>query len=126
MVTQSASGPVQQVEERMARYATEHKEATSRCIVETAGRRLKGDGIDGSGIATLMADAGVPTGAFYAHGAGRSAPAGSALAPESGSRCRPTGRAASPARPWFRVWCRTSPQPCTVSTAWTMAAQMLA
>ena len=51
----------------MARYGSEHKEATRRRIVETAGRRLKRDGIDGSGIATLMADAGLTSGAFYAH-----------------------------------------------------------
>ena len=51
----------------MARYGTEHKEATRRRIVETAGRRLKRDGIDGSGIAALMADAGLTNGAFYAH-----------------------------------------------------------
>ena len=36
-------------------------------IIETAGRRLKRDGIDGSGVATLMADAGLTNGAFYAH-----------------------------------------------------------
>lgn len=51
----------------MARYSSEHKEATRRRIVETAGRRFKRDGIDGSGIATLMADAGLTNGAFYAH-----------------------------------------------------------
>jgi AcrR family transcriptional regulator len=51
----------------MARYGKEHKEATRRRIVEAAGRRLKRDGIDGSGIATLMADAGLTNGAFYAH-----------------------------------------------------------
>ena len=51
----------------MARYAKEHKQATRRRIVETAGSRLKRDGIDGSGIATLMADAGLTNGAFYAH-----------------------------------------------------------
>ena len=51
----------------MARYGTEHKEATRRRIVEAAGRRFKRDGIDGSGIATLMADAGLTNGAFYAH-----------------------------------------------------------
>ena len=51
----------------MARYGSEHKEATRRRIVETAGRRIKRDGIDGSGIATLMADAGLTNGAFYAH-----------------------------------------------------------
>jgi TetR/AcrR family transcriptional regulator, transcriptional repressor for nem operon len=51
----------------MARYSSEHKEVTRRRIVETAGRRFKRDGIDGSGIATLMADAGLTNGAFYAH-----------------------------------------------------------
>ena len=51
----------------MARYAEGHKEATRRRIVEAAGRRFKRDGIDGAGIATLMADAGLTNGAFYAH-----------------------------------------------------------
>jgi TetR/AcrR family transcriptional regulator, transcriptional repressor for nem operon len=51
----------------MARYSTEHKDATRRRIVETAGRRLKCDGIDGAGIAALMSDAGLTNGAFYAH-----------------------------------------------------------
>jgi AcrR family transcriptional regulator len=51
----------------MARYGSEHKEATRQRIVETAGRRFKRDGIDGSGIATLMVDAGLTNGAFYAH-----------------------------------------------------------
>jgi len=51
----------------VARYGTEHKQATRQRIIETAGRRLKRDGIDGSGVATLMADAGLTNGAFYAH-----------------------------------------------------------
>ena len=51
----------------MARYGKDHKRATRRRIIEAAGRRLKRDGIDGSGIATLMADAGLTNGAFYAH-----------------------------------------------------------
>jgi len=51
----------------MARYDKQHKEATRRRIIEAAGRRLKRDGIDGSGVTTLMADAGLTNGAFYAH-----------------------------------------------------------
>ena len=51
----------------MVRYRKEHKQATRRRIIQTAGRRFKRDGIDGSGIATLMADAGLTNGAFYAH-----------------------------------------------------------
>ncbi|MFJ9011520.1 TetR/AcrR family transcriptional regulator [Streptomyces canus] len=49
------------------RYGKEHKQATRRRIVERAGRRFKRDGIDGSGMSTLMADAGLTTGAFYGH-----------------------------------------------------------
>jgi TetR/AcrR family transcriptional repressor of nem operon len=51
----------------VARYGKEHKQETRRRIVEVAGRRFKRDGIDGSGIATLMKDAGLTNGAFYAH-----------------------------------------------------------
>jgi TetR/AcrR family transcriptional regulator, transcriptional repressor for nem operon len=51
----------------MARYTSEHKRLTRHRILERAGRRFKRDGIDGSGIATLMADAGLTNGAFYAH-----------------------------------------------------------
>ena len=49
------------------RYDREHKQATRERIISAAGRRLKSDGIDGSGVATLMADAGLTNGAFYAH-----------------------------------------------------------
>jgi TetR/AcrR family transcriptional regulator, transcriptional repressor for nem operon len=55
------------VRERVVRYGKEHKQATRRRIIEAAGRRLKRDGIDSSGVATLMADAGLTNGAFYAH-----------------------------------------------------------
>jgi TetR/AcrR family transcriptional regulator, transcriptional repressor for nem operon len=51
----------------VARYSKEHKAATRQRIIDAAGRRLKKDGIDGSGVATLMADAGLTNGAFYAH-----------------------------------------------------------
>ena len=51
----------------MARYSPEHKEATRRRMVESAGRRFKSDGFDGSGIATLVADVGLTNGAFYGH-----------------------------------------------------------
>lgn len=51
----------------MARYDAQHKERTRQRIIEAAGRRLKTDGIDGSGVAILMKDAGLTNGAFYAH-----------------------------------------------------------
>jgi len=62
---EGAAFPVR--ESPMARYGKEHKQTTRRRIIEAAGRRLKRDGIDGSGVATLMADAGLTNGAFYAH-----------------------------------------------------------
>ncbi|UUU36718.1 TetR/AcrR family transcriptional regulator [Streptomyces sp. CA-210063] len=49
------------------RYGKEHKPLTRQRIIETAGRRLKRDGIDGSSVSTLMKDAGLTNGAFYTH-----------------------------------------------------------
>lgn len=51
----------------MARYGPEHKEATRARLLESAARRFKSDGLDGAGIATLVADAGLTNGAFYGH-----------------------------------------------------------
>ncbi|QDQ95408.1 TetR/AcrR family transcriptional regulator [Rhodococcus sp. WB9] len=51
----------------MSRYDKTHKDETRRRIIDSAGRRLKRDGIDGSGVATLMSDAGLTNGAFYSH-----------------------------------------------------------
>src|SRR5437773_10386619 len=62
-----ARGSSRRENERAVRYGKEHKQATRRRIIEAAGRRLKQDGIDGAGVATLMADAGLTNGAFYAH-----------------------------------------------------------
>jgi TetR/AcrR family transcriptional repressor of nem operon len=75
-----AGQAVRRVEERVMRYGKEHKQATKRRIIETAGRRFKRDGIDGSGIATLMADAGLTNGAFYAHFASKEDLVATALA----------------------------------------------
>ncbi|HVT70278.1 MAG TPA: TetR/AcrR family transcriptional regulator [Trebonia sp.] len=51
----------------MVRYGNEHKRATRQRILEVAGRRFKRDGIDGAGVAAVMADADLTNGAFYAH-----------------------------------------------------------
>jgi AcrR family transcriptional regulator len=51
----------------VARYTKEHKQVTRQRIIERAGQRFKLDGIDGSGVSTLMSDAGLTNGAFYAH-----------------------------------------------------------
>src|SRR5213592_4384486 len=49
------------------RYSKGHKQATRQRILEAAGQRFKRDGIDGAGLGTVMADAGLTNGAFYAH-----------------------------------------------------------
>src|SRR6476619_1949079 len=51
----------------VARYTQENKQETRQRIIGRAGHRFKRDGIDGSGISTLMSDAGLTNGAFYAH-----------------------------------------------------------
>jgi TetR/AcrR family transcriptional regulator, transcriptional repressor for nem operon len=66
-VARAGQAGASEKEHGVARYGKQHKEATRRRIVEMASRRLKADGIDGSGVATLMADAGLTNGAFYAH-----------------------------------------------------------
>src|SRR5580698_2106937 len=42
-------------------------EQTRRRIVATASRRLRRDGIDATGVAEVMADAGLTHGGFYRH-----------------------------------------------------------
>jgi TetR/AcrR family transcriptional regulator, transcriptional repressor for nem operon len=66
----------------VVRYGKEHKQATRQRIIKAAGRRLKRDGIDGSGVATLMADAGLTNGAFYAHFASKEDLVATAVADE--------------------------------------------
>ena len=49
------------------RYEKGHKETTRRRIVETAAARFRKDGIEGVGLADLMAEAGLTHGGFYSH-----------------------------------------------------------
>jgi TetR/AcrR family transcriptional regulator, transcriptional repressor for nem operon len=57
----------------MARYEKGHKADTHMRVVEIASRRFRSDGIDGVGVASLMADAGLTHGGFYAHFASKEA-----------------------------------------------------
>jgi len=49
------------------RYEKGHKEATRQRIIETAAARFRKDGIEGVGVADLMAEAGLTHGGFYSH-----------------------------------------------------------
>jgi TetR/AcrR family transcriptional repressor of nem operon len=55
----------------MVRYDKSHKQATREHILRTAARRFRQDGIDGVGLASLMAEAGLTHGGFYNHFASR-------------------------------------------------------
>jgi TetR/AcrR family transcriptional repressor of nem operon len=49
------------------RYEKEHKDQTRQRIVETAAFRFREHGIEGEGVKSLMAAAGLTNGAFYNH-----------------------------------------------------------
>src|SRR5438093_11975314 len=51
----------------MKRAAGRSKEATHDRIVEAAARAIRRSGYNGSGVADIMSDAGLPHGGFYAH-----------------------------------------------------------
>jgi TetR/AcrR family transcriptional repressor of nem operon len=55
------------------RYPKDHKARTRRKIVETAARKFRAKGLDGVGVADLMAGAGLTHGGFYAHFASKDA-----------------------------------------------------
>ncbi|WP_343717535.1 TetR/AcrR family transcriptional regulator [Inquilinus sp.] len=49
------------------RYSKDHKQETRQRIIRTAARRFREDGVEATGVAALMADAGLTHGGFYAH-----------------------------------------------------------
>jgi TetR/AcrR family transcriptional regulator, transcriptional repressor for nem operon len=49
------------------RYEADRKQSTRMTMVETAARVLRRDGIAAAGVTSLMAEAGLTNGAFYAH-----------------------------------------------------------
>src|SRR5271163_4233730 len=55
------------------RYPKDHKVKTRRRIVETAARAFREHGLEGVGVADLMAQAGLTHGGFYAHFASKDA-----------------------------------------------------
>lgn len=55
------------------RYPTTHKVDTRRRIIDVSARLFKEQGIDATGIATVMAETDLTNGAFYAHFASKEA-----------------------------------------------------
>jgi len=49
------------------RFEKGHKENTHKRILDTASKRFRRDGLSASGLAAIMADAGLTNGAFYPH-----------------------------------------------------------
>lgn len=49
------------------RYSSGHKEETRRKILDIAARRFRIEGVEAVGVASLMAEAGLTHGGFYAH-----------------------------------------------------------
>lgn len=49
------------------RYPPEHREQTRQRIIDVASQRLRKEGIANVGVASVMADAGLTHGGFYAH-----------------------------------------------------------
>jgi TetR/AcrR family transcriptional regulator, transcriptional repressor for nem operon len=51
----------------MPRYKAGHAEETKQRLVQAASERLRKEGVDGVGVASLMSDLGLTHGGFYAH-----------------------------------------------------------
>src|SRR5205085_4068577 len=73
------------------RYGKNQKQATRQRIVEAAGRRFKGDGIDGAGVAAVMTDAGLTNGAFYGHFESKEDLVANVLAGQLRAQCQSLG-----------------------------------
>ncbi|MCZ8283540.1 TetR/AcrR family transcriptional regulator [Aquidulcibacter sp.] len=63
----------------MARYKDGHKQEARDAIIKNAAERFRRDGIAGTGVRALMADAGLTHGAFYAHFSSRAELVASAI-----------------------------------------------
>jgi TetR/AcrR family transcriptional repressor of nem operon len=49
------------------RYRPEHKAEIHKKIVQDASRRVRAEGLDGAGVASVMRDTGLTHGGFYKH-----------------------------------------------------------
>lgn len=64
----------------MARYSADHKEKTREAILRVASERVRAGGLEAVGVASIMAEAGLTHGGFYAHFPSRDALLAAAIA----------------------------------------------
>ena len=76
----------------MARYSTDHKEKTRAAIVDAAAERIRAGGFDALGVASIMAEAGLTHGGFYAHFSSRDALLAAAVTRLFEKACETVGR----------------------------------
>ncbi len=76
----------------MARYSTDHKEKTRAAIVDAAAERIRSGGFDALGVASIMAEAGLTHGGFYAHFSSRDALLAAAVTRLFEKACDTVGR----------------------------------
>lgn len=51
----------------MARYSADHKEKTREAVLKATADRIRAGGLEAVGVASIMAEAGLTHGGFYAH-----------------------------------------------------------
>jgi TetR/AcrR family transcriptional repressor of nem operon len=74
------------------RYASDHKDKTRALVVEAAALRICGGGLDALGVASIMAEAGLTHGGFYAHFRSRDALMAAAVTRLFDKACDTLGR----------------------------------
>ena len=91
------------------RYEKGHKEITRRRIIETAAARFRKDGIEGVGVADLMAEAGLTHGGFYSHFASKEDLVRAAIEEASGDSAQNFDRRVQEGglEAWIRGYLRT-------------------
>jgi TetR/AcrR family transcriptional repressor of nem operon len=91
------------------RYEKGHKETTRRHIIETAAARFRKDGIEGVGVADLMAEAGLTHGGFYSHFSSKEDLVRAAMEEASGHSVRNFARRIEEGglENWIRAYLRT-------------------
>jgi TetR/AcrR family transcriptional repressor of nem operon len=70
----------QELDRPMVRYSPDHKDKTRSLIVEKTAVRIRTSGLEGVGVASIMAEAGLTHGGFYAHFKSRDALLAAAVA----------------------------------------------